>query len=127
MIVLVQAVLIIALELGLQSWTWIAGVPLAFGLAARASVRRAAGRGAAAGLLAWMGGALVLYLSSGRIIAGRMAAMLGLGRGWLMIPAAGLLGALLAGLAALAGASLRRALAAAVKRSRDESAAERRP
>ena len=37
MIVAIQAVLIIALELGLQSWLWVAGVPLAFGMAAPVS------------------------------------------------------------------------------------------
>jgi hypothetical protein len=112
MIILAQVLLILALELGLQSWIWVAGVPLAFGLAARASIRRTTGRGAAAGGLAWVGASLFFYLTSGRIIAGRVAAMFGLGshRGWLMIVLSGLAGALVAGLAAFAGASTGKAI-----------------
>ena len=111
MIILIQAVLIAALELSLQSWSWVALVPLAFGLAAGVPPLKAAGRGAAAGLISWLGASLYFYLTSGRIIAGRMAAMFGLGRGrgWLMVAVTGLLGGLVAGLAAYAGASLRRA------------------
>jgi hypothetical protein len=128
MIVAIQAVLIIALELGLQSWLWVAGVPLAFGLASGASGVRATGRGAAAGGLAWLGTALYFYLTSAGTISGRMAAMLGLGpgRGWLLVPLAGLLGALVAGLAAFTGASLR-----VIKKNRESprrnQAGDRRP
>jgi hypothetical protein len=117
MIVAIPAVLIIALELGLQSWLWVAGVPLAFGLASGASGSRATWRGAIAGGAAWLGMALYFYLFSAGIIAGRMAAMFGLGagRGWMLALLTGLLGALVAGLAAFAGASLR-----AFKRKRPE-------
>ncbi len=110
--IIIQIALIIGLELGLQSWVWVAGVPLAFGLAAPVSGWRAAGRGAAAGGLAWLLASLWIFFQSGQIIAGRMAAMLGLGprQGWLMIALTGLLGALVAGLAAYAGASLRKAM-----------------
>jgi hypothetical protein len=108
-VILAQAVLIAALEWFLQSWLWVALVPMAFGLAAHASPARAAGRGAAAGASCWLGAALFFYLTSGGIIANRMAAMFGLGRsrGWLMVMLTGLLGALVAALAAYAGASLR--------------------
>jgi hypothetical protein len=109
MIILAQALLIAALGFFLHSWLWVALVPLAFGLAAHASPARAAGRGSAAGGISWLGAALVFYLTSSGIIAGRVAAMFGLGRnrGWLMVLLTGLLGALVAGLAAYAGASLR--------------------
>jgi hypothetical protein len=112
MIALVQALLISFLEWGLQSWAWVALVPLAFGLAANVSPGRAAARGAVAGGMSWFAAGLYLYFTSGRIIADRAAAMFGLGRnmGWLMVVLAGMLGMLVAGLAAYAGASLRRAL-----------------
>lgn len=112
MIVLVLTVLIIVLEAGTQSWIWVAGVPLAFGMAAHVSCRRAAGRGAVAGGLSWLLASLFFYFTSGRIIAGRVAAMFGLAarNGWLMIALTGLLGALIAGLAAYAGAALRDAV-----------------
>ena len=64
MIIVIQIALIIALELGLQSWLWVAGVPLAFGLASGASTGRATWRGALAGGAAWLGMALYFYLTS---------------------------------------------------------------
>jgi hypothetical protein len=112
MTIVIQAILIVVLEWSLQSWLWVALVPLAFGLATRTSSLKASGRGFAAGGLSWLGGALYFYLTSGRIIAGRVAAMFGFGlnRGWLMVILTGLLGALVAGLAAFAGKSLRAAI-----------------
>ena len=112
MTIVIQAILIVALEWSLQSWLWVALVPLAFGLATGTSNLKAAGRGFAAGGLSWLGTALYFYLTSGRIIAGRVAAMFGLGpnRGWLMVILTGLMGALVAGLAAFAGASIRRTI-----------------
>lgn len=112
MIIIVQIILIVVLEWGLQSWIWLALVPLAFGLAAHASPGRAAGRGAVAGFVSWFGVSLYFYLTCGRIIAGRIAAMFGLGQnsGLLMVMVTGLLGALVAALAALAGASVRAAI-----------------
>ena len=112
MIILVQVMLIVALEWGLQSWIWLALVPLAFGLATYTSPAKAAGRGAAAGFLSWFGVSLYLYLTCGRIIAGRIAALFGLGQssGWLMVLVTGLLGAFVAALAALSGASVRAAI-----------------
>ena len=109
MIISAQVFLILLLEFGMGSWIWLAAVPLAFGLASGASLLRATGRGAIAGGAAWLGAALYFYLFSAEIIAGRMAAMFGLGagRGWLLVLLTGLLGALVAGLAAFSGASLR--------------------
>jgi len=109
MIIVIQIALIIALELGLRSWLWLAGVPLAFGLASGASSSTTIWRGAIAGGAAWLGTALYFYLFSADIIAGRVAAMFGIGagRGWLLVLLTGLLGALVAGLAAFTGASLR--------------------
>lgn len=117
MIISAQVFLILLLEFGMGSWIWLAAVPLAFGLASGASVLRAAGRGAIAGGTAWMGVALYYYLTSAKIIAGRMAAMfgIGVGGGWLLVLLTGLLGALVAGLAAFAGASLRAVLKKTVK------------
>jgi hypothetical protein len=112
MIVLAQALLIATLGFFLQSWLWVALVPLAFGLAAKASPGKTTMRGFAAGGLSWLAASLYFYLTSAGIIAGRMAAVFGLGpgRGWLMLLLTGLLGAFVAGLAAFAGASLRAAI-----------------
>jgi hypothetical protein len=112
MTVLVLAIGIVGLELAVPFWGWIAVAPFIYGLVFGRLCWRAAWRGAAAGALSWLGASLYIYLTSGRIIAGRVAAMFGLGpdRGWLMVIATGLLGTLIAGLAAFAGASLRGAI-----------------
>jgi hypothetical protein len=112
MIVLALALIILALELALPFWAWVAAAPFVHGLLFEKKSGRALVRGFAAGGLIWLGGSLYFYLTSSRIVAGRVAAMLGLGqsRGWLMVLATGLLGAIIAGLAAFAGSSLMGAL-----------------
>jgi len=112
MTILVLALAIVSLELAVPFWAWIAAAPFAFGLAFGKSCRWATVCGSAAGGLSWLGASLYFYFTSGRIIAGRVAAMFGLGpgRGWLMVIATGLVGAIVAGLAAFAGASLRAAI-----------------
>jgi hypothetical protein len=109
MITIGLALAILALDLGLPFWGWIAAAPFVYGLAFEKKSGRAFVRGFAAGGLSWLGGSLYFYLTSSRVIAGRVAEMLGLGpgRGWLMVAAAALVGALIAGLAAFAGSSLR--------------------
>jgi hypothetical protein len=112
MTILILALAIVGLELAVPFWAWIAAAPFVFGLVFGKSCGRATACGAAAGGLSWLGASLYFYLTSGRIIAGRVAAMfgLGLGRGWLLVIITGLVGAIIAGLATLAGASLRGAL-----------------
>jgi hypothetical protein len=112
MTIIVLALILIGLELVIPFWAWIAVTPFVFGLASGKPCRWAAWRGAAAGALSWLGASLYIYMTSGRIIAGRVAAMFGLGRdrGWLMVIVTGFLGAFIAALAACAGASLRAAI-----------------
>ena len=112
MTIIALALVIVGLELAIPFWAWIAAAPFAFGLALGKSCCWAAWRGAAAGALSWLGASLYIYFTSGRIIAGRVAAMfgLGMGRGWLMVIITGLLGAIVAGLAAFTGASFRAAM-----------------
>ena len=109
MIVLALALVILGLELVLPFWAWVAAAPFVYGLLFEKKGGRALVRGFAVGGLSWLGGSLYFYLTSSHIVAGRVSAMLGLGqsRGWLMVLATGLVGAIVAGLAALAGSSLR--------------------
>jgi hypothetical protein len=109
MIVLALALVILGLESVLPFWAWVAAAPFVYGLLFEKRNGRAFVRGFAAGGLSWLGGSLYFYLTSSRIVAGRVAAMLGLGqsRGWIMVLATGLVGAVIAGLAAFAGSSLR--------------------
>ena len=112
MTILVLALVIVGFELAIPFWAWVAAAPFIFGLAFGKSCRWATMRGFAAGGLSWLGASLYFYFTSGRIISGRIAAMFGLGldRGWLMVIVTGLLGAIIAGLAAFSGASLRGAI-----------------
>jgi hypothetical protein len=114
MIVLALVLVIIGLEWVLPFWAWVAAAPFVYGLLFEKKSGRALLRGFAAGGLSWLGGSLYFYLTSSRIVAGRVAAMLGLGsdRGWIMVLATGLIGAIIAGLAAFAGSSLRGGLQA---------------
>jgi hypothetical protein len=93
MIVLALALVILGLESVLPFWAWVAAAPFVYGLLFEKRNGRAFVRGFAAGGLSWLGG----------------SAMLGLGqsRGWIMVLATGLVGAVIAGLAAFAGSSLR--------------------
>ena len=90
-------------------WWWVMIVPFAFGAAAAGSGRKAFWTGFFAAGLLWLGAGLYFLLAGGGIIAGRMAAMFGLGRGWLMVPVAALVAALAGAVSAYAGYAVRAA------------------
>ena len=91
-------------------WGWVMIVPFAYGAARAASGWRAARTGLAASGLLWLGAAAYLYAAGGSLIAGRMAAMFGLGRGGTMIAVTGLAAALAGGLGGYAGYAVRAAI-----------------
>ncbi|OGD24506.1 MAG: hypothetical protein A2Y56_15680 [Candidatus Aminicenantes bacterium RBG_13_63_10] len=92
-------------------WWWIMLVPFAYGAAAARSGRRALWTGFLSAGLLWLGAGLHFYFSGSRIIAGRMARMIGLGRPWLLVAAAALVAALAAAVSGYAGWAVRSALA----------------
>ncbi len=100
--------LLVMLVLGLLTpyWWWVMIVPFACGAAAGSGWKAIRTGFLAAGLL-WLGASGYFFLTGSRIIAGRMAAMFGMGKPWLMIPATGLVAGLAAAFSAYAGYAVR--------------------
>jgi hypothetical protein len=98
---------ILALEFLTPFWWWVMIVPFAYGAAAARSAGRALRTGLFAGGLLWLGAAAYWYLTESRIVAGRVAAMFGLGGSWLLVPITGLVGAVAAGVAGASGFAVR--------------------
>lgn len=97
----------LVLEALTSFWWWVMIVPFAYGAAEAKSGWKAIRTGFFAAGLLWLGGAVYYYATGSRIIAGRMAAMLGLGRTWPMILMTGLVAAVAAGLSGYAGYAVR--------------------
>lgn len=94
---------ILVLELLTPYWWWIMAVPFVCGAGAARSGWRAFRTGLLAAGFLWLGASLWLYLNGSRLIASRMATVIGLGSGVLMVALTGLAGAVAAGLAGYAG------------------------
>lgn len=105
----VAVCLLVMLVLGLLTpyWWWIMIVPFAYGAAAAGTGWKALRTGFLAAGLLWLGASGYLFLTGSRIIAGRMAAMFGLGRSWLMVLATGLVAGLAAAFSGYAGYAVR--------------------
>jgi FtsH-binding integral membrane protein len=102
-----SAVALFALHVLTPFWWWVALVPLAYGFFFAKEDKRAFWEGFLLGAVVWGGAAAFFFLTSGRLIASRMAGMFRLGKGWLILALTALLGGLVAGLASFAGRSLR--------------------
>ncbi len=100
-------IVLTALHVLTPFWWWVMAVPLFFGLTYGRSAWRSARPAALAAGSLWLAAAAYGYFSGGKLVAGRMAGLFGLGPSWLLVPATGLLAALAAGVAGLAGYSLR--------------------
>ncbi len=105
--VLACLLVMLVLEVLTSFWWWVMIVPFAYGAAAAKSGWRAIGTGAVAAGLLWLGGAVYFYATGSRIIAGRMAAMFGVGKAWPMIPATALVAAVAAAFSGYAGYAVR--------------------
>ncbi|MBM3295374.1 MAG: hypothetical protein FJY82_12760 [Candidatus Aminicenantes bacterium] len=103
-----SAAVLLVLHLLTPWWWWVAVVPFVYGLVFAKNDERAFWEGFLAGAVVWGGAAAFFFLTSGGLIAGRMAGMFRLGKGWLMLALTALLGGLVAGLASFAGRSLRK-------------------
>ncbi len=99
-------IVLMILHLLTPFWWWVMAVPLLYGLLFGRSARGSFWTGAAAAGLLWLGAAAYYHLSGSALIAKRMALMMHLGSSWLMVLAAGLLAAVAAGIAGLAGHSV---------------------
>jgi len=88
-------------------WWWVMIVPFAYGVAAARSGGRALLNGLISAGLLWLGGSLYFLLKGGRIIAGRMAHMFGLGRAWPLVVVSALIAAVAAAVSGYAGFTVR--------------------
>jgi len=104
--VIVCLVVMLLLHLLTPFWWWVMVVPFLFGLLFGRSAQRSFWTGAAAAGLLWLGAAAYFHLSGSALIAKRMPVMMNLGSSWLMVLTAGLLAAVAAGIAGLAGHSV---------------------
>jgi len=104
---MIAVIICLLIMLGLQAltpfWWWIMIVPFAYGVAAARSGARALGTGFISAGSLWLGSSLYFYFTGGRIIAGRIARMIGLGKPGLVILAASLAAALAAAISGYAG------------------------
>jgi hypothetical protein len=100
-------VVLLVLHLVTPFWWWVMAVPFLYGFVFARSARRSFRTGALSAGLLWLGAAVYFHLTGSALIARRMAVMMKLGSSWLMVAGAGLLAALAAGIAGLAGYSVR--------------------
>ena len=99
------------LQLSTPYWWWVMVVPFAYALLFSKSGWKAFGTGLLSAGLLWLGAGVYALTTSSDIIAGRVAAMLGLPATWVVLA----LTALLAGLAGGFGGSTGYLLRAAVR------------
>lgn len=103
-------VIIFLIQLIMPFWWWVMVVPFVFGLLRGRSGRDAFLFGALSGGVLWMAASIFLYLTGSRIIAGRIAAMMGLGFSPLLIILTALIAAISSGIAATSGFAVKRVI-----------------
>jgi hypothetical protein len=109
---LVCLLIMLALQILTPHWWWVMIVAFAYGAAGG---RRPARTGLLAAGLLWLGAGTYFYLTDGRIIAGRMARLFGLGPAWTMLAATALVAAVAAGISGHAGRAVRQVFRKAAK------------
>lgn len=108
--ILVCAALILAPQFTTSLWWWIMLVPFLYSLLLSKSGWEGLRTGAVSAGLTWLGMSAFLYLTSSKIIAGRVAAIFGLNLSWVMIIITALAAAVAGGMAGLAGSMLKKGL-----------------
>jgi len=106
--ILVSLVFVFILQLLFYSWWWIIIIPLALGFLERDSVAKAAGGSGLGIFVLWFGMSLYQWFSGGDIIVTRISEVMGIGSGFLLALATGIIGFLLAAVSGYAGFSLRK-------------------
>jgi hypothetical protein len=103
----------------LPYWWWVMIVPFVYGAAGARKPWQAVRTGLLSAGLLWLGASLFLFLTGSRIVAGRVAAMFGLGNSWLLIAATALLAALAGAVSGYAGHSFMALSSFNTKRDKD--------
>lgn len=107
---LISLVIVFVLQLLFYSWWWIILVPIIMGFLERDSVMTAVGGNGLGIFLLWTGMSLYQWKSGGEIIVTRIAEVMGVGSGLILVLATGIVGFLVAAIAGYAGYSLRKVL-----------------
>ena len=104
---IVCLIVMLLLQIVAPYWWWVMLVPFGCGFGFSRTGWSAVKTGFVSAGLLWLGGSLYFYLTGGRIIAHRVATMIGLGNPWLLILATGLLAAVAAAVSAYTGYAAR--------------------
>lgn len=108
--VIISAALIFLLQAATPYWWWVMVVPLVVAFATRISTRGGFRLGLISAGAVWTLASLVLFLTQSQIIAMRIAAMMSLGNGWVLVLLTGVIAMLSGGVAGATGAALRPSL-----------------
>ena len=110
MTIILTLVLVFILQILFYAWWWILLVPLILGFREKDSAARVSFGSGLGVFLLWSGMSLYEWYHGGQIIVGRIAEVMGVGSGGILVLATGILGFLAASLAGYAGFALRRLL-----------------
>lgn len=108
--IFVPIVIVFLLQLLLYSWWWIILVPLVLGFLEKDSVFKASIATGFGIFVLWFGMALYQWKYGGEFIVARISEVMGIGSGFVLAFATGLVGFIVALVAGYAGFSLRRLL-----------------
>jgi hypothetical protein len=105
--IIITAVLILILQAATPYWWWVMVVPLVVAFASPGSGWGAFRMGLIGAGAVWLLASLVLFLTQSQIIAVRIASMMNLGSGWVLVLLTGVIGMLAGGVAGATGEALR--------------------
>ena len=108
--ILSTLVLVFILQILLYSWWWIIVVPVVIGFFERDSALRASAGNGLGVFILWFGLSLYQWSTHGEVIVTRISEVMGVGSGFILALATGLVGFLVAAIAGYGGYSLRKLL-----------------
>jgi len=108
--IIISAALILLLQVVTPSWWWAMVVPFVVAWTFPMSGWGAFRLGLTSAGAVWMLASLGLFLTQSQLIAMRIASMLNLGSGWVLVLLTGVIGMLAGGVAAATGEALRSCL-----------------
>jgi hypothetical protein len=108
--IIISAALILILQTATPYWWWAIVVPLLVASTLPTSGWGGFRMGAASAGAVWMVASAVLLLTQSQIIAMRIASMMNLGNGWVLVLLTGVIGMLAGGVAGATGQAIRSCL-----------------
>jgi len=105
--IIISAALILLLQAATPYWWWVMVVPLVLAFASPGPGWGAFRMGLTSAGAVWLLASLVLFLTQSQLIAMRIASMMNLGSGWVLVLLTGVIAMLAGGVAGATGAALR--------------------